>query len=154
MDTKKIIIFCLACVLNAEQVEISADSFFADEKSLVSDLKGNVVVKKGNYDKLQSDKVRIYFDKHKKPIKYQASGNARFQAFVNEKRYSGSGDEIFYEPNTQTYTLSGNANIQEVDSDKKVYGDKIVINQKTGTYSVDSKDNKPVKLIFQIEDKK
>jgi lipopolysaccharide export system protein LptA len=43
--------------------------------------------------------------------------------------------------------------LHEVDSDKKIFGDEIIVDQLKGVYSVKSKDKKPVKFIFQVEDK-
>lgn len=139
--------------LFAEQVEVTADDFFADENKFVSELKGNVNVKKGK-DLLTADKVVIRFDKNRNPIKYTASGNAKFKVFIKDKRYNGSGDELIYEPNSNLYTINGNGFLHEEQTDKKVYGEKISVNQNSGTYSVNSGgDKKPVKFIFQVEDK-
>ena len=50
--------------------------------------------------------------------------------------------------------------MREIDTDKKVFGELIEVNQNSGTYSVkgDEKaakgEKKPVKFIFQVEDKK
>lgn len=141
--------------LYATEVEVTADNFFANEKTFISDLTGNVVVKKGDYDTLTANKVKIYFDKDKKPIKYVATSNAKFKAKIDKTNYDGSGDELVYEPLKHLYILTGNAYLHELQTDKKIYGDVITVNQLDGTYSVLSKDGKkPVKLIFQIEDKK
>ncbi|MGG7072863.1 lipopolysaccharide transport periplasmic protein LptA [Campylobacter sp. 9BO] len=142
----------LLCV-KAEQVEISADSFFADENKQVTEFKGNVYIKKGSYDELRATKVDVHFDKNRQPIKYIATGNAKFKIFMREKHYEGSGEVLTYEPAQQLYTLTTNAFLHEIDTDKRVYGEKIVVNQSTGTYNVNSGEKKPVKFIFQIEDK-
>ena len=113
--------------LNAEQVEITSNDFFADENKQISEFVGNVNIKKGSYDELKANKVVVHFDK---------------------KRHT-----LTYEPAKQTYTVTGNGYLHEVETDKNVYGDKIVVNQKDGTYSVNSDEKKPVKFIFQIEDK-
>lgn len=141
-------------VLFAEQVEVTADNFFADEKNLYSDLKGNVVVKKGSYDTLWADNVRITFNDKKEPTKYVANGNAKFKVLVNEKHYNGNADELTYIPQKQIYIMTGNAFLHEEETDKKVYGNVIEVNQISGTYQVQSKDKKPVRMIFQVEDKK
>lgn len=144
----------------AEQVEVTADNFFADEIKLETVLTGNVHIKKGAYDTLDSNKVIIYFDKDKKPIKYVATGNAKFKAIVNQKHYNGKGDTLTYEPGNDTYILNGNAYLNEIETKKEVFGERIIVNQTKGTYEVQSfrseksQDKKPVKLIFQIEDSK
>ncbi|ASM35685.1 OstA family protein [Campylobacter sputorum subsp. bubulus] len=141
-------------ILFAEQVEVTADNFFADEKNFYSDLKGNVVVKKGDYDTLWADSVRITFNEKKEPIKYFAKGNAKFKVLVNEKHYDGNADELTYIPQKQLYIMDGKAYLHEEETDKKVYGNIIEVNQINGTYEVKSKDKKPVRMIFQVEDKK
>lgn len=157
---KKIwLIVLVIFVVNAEQVEVTSDNFFADENKFVGEFTGNVNIKKGS-DLLTADKVRIFFDKDKNPIKYIANGNAKIKALIKEKTYDGAGNELIYEPKENLYTINGNGFLHEIDSDKKVYGEFIQINQNSGTYSVksDEKTNsvekKPVKFIFQVEDKK
>lgn len=143
----------------AEQVEVTADNVFADEVKMQSVLTGNVHIKKGAYDKLDSDKVVVYFDKKRQPTKYVATGNARFKVMLKDKHYDGRGEVLTYEPNSKFYTLSGNAYLHEQETQKEVYGDLITVNQTSGTYEVKSsrgkdKAKKPVRLIFQVEDKK
>ena len=102
---------------------------------------------------LKADKVVVYFDKKRQPIKYVATGNARAKIFIKDKHYDGKGNTLTYEPAKQIYTVSGNGYLHEVETDKNVYGEKIVVNQKDGTYSVNSDEKKPVKFIFQVEEK-
>lgn len=150
----------LALPLFAEQVEVTADNFMADEIKLESVLTGNVHVKKGSYDTLDSDKIIIHFDKDRQPTKYVASGNARFKILINESQYNGKGSELTYLPKEDKYILTGNAWIEEVQTKREVFGDIISISQLDGKYEVESfrdrksPDKKPARLIFQIEDKK
>ena len=60
---------------------------------------------------------------------------------------------LIYEPKTQIYTLKGNAFLHEIDSDKKVFGDEIIVDQLNGIYNVKSKNKEPVKFIFQVDEK-
>lgn len=149
--------FILAAMIftmaNSDQIEVSADSFYADEKAGLGELVGNVLIKKGKSDTLNANRVKIYFDKNRQPYKYEAISNAKFAILLNGKNYKGSGELLTYEPKTQIYTLKGNAFLHEIDSDKKIFGDEIVINQLNGVYNVKSKDKEPVKFIFQVEDK-
>ncbi|MCD8213027.1 MAG: lipopolysaccharide transport periplasmic protein LptA [Campylobacter sp.] len=156
--TRRAIVFLLFASLNfmalyAEQVEITSNDFFADENKQISEFNGNVHVKKGAYDELLANKVVVHFDAKRQPVKYVATGNARAKIAMKDKHYDGKGDTLTYEPAKQTYTVTGNGHLHEVESDKNVYGEKIVINQSNGTYNVNSDDKKPVKFIFQIEDK-
>ena len=148
---KIIFVFLLFITLNAEEIQISADNFFADENKLFSRLDGNVIIKKGDQNTLKSKQAKIYFSKDKKVSKFEAIGNANFEVFVRTKQYLGGANLISYEPAKKLYILSGNAYLQEANNDKKIYGDKITINEIDGTYNV-SGDKKPVKMIFQIGD--
>ena len=116
-------------VINAEQVQVTADNFFADENKQISTLNGNVVIKKGAYDTLNSDKVDIFFDANRQPIKY--------------------------EPANETYTLSGSAYLHDETNKREVFGEKIIVNQTNATYEVKSANSKnaPAKLIFEVEEK-
>lgn len=158
---KRIMKFLLILTLPlfAEQVEVTADNFLADEIKLESILTGNVYVKKGAYDTLESDKIVIYFNEKKEPIKYVATGNARFKILINKSHYNGKGNELTYLPLEDKYILTGNAWIEEVETKREVFGDIITVNQLNGKYEVDSfrdrktPEKKPARLIFQIEGK-
>ena len=113
--------------VGAEQIEITADSFEADENKLIGKLDGNVVIKNGSFDKLTSEHARVLFDEKKQAKKYIASGNAKFWIKIKGKDYDGSGAELTYEPATQIYTLSGNAYLHEVKKNKNYYETKSIV---------------------------
>lgn len=155
MGRAKTIIFLIFTLLvaNAKQVEITADSFFADENKQITEFSGNVYIKKGDTDELRASKVIVYFDKNRQPLKYVATNNANFKLFMKDKNYEGKGDVLTYEPLKDFYTITGKGHLKEVQTDKNVYGEKITIDQKNGIYNVQSTTNEPVKFIFNIEDK-
>ena len=149
---KKFLVFlAILGSLGAEQVEITADSFEADENAKVGNLVGNVMIKNGAYDTLWANHAKVVFDENKKPQKYIASGNTRFKVMLKEKKYDGSGAELTYTPASEIYTLSGSAFLHEEETDKKLYGSKIIVDKKKGTYSVYSDKQKPVKFIFETK---
>ncbi|AQW86458.1 putative lipooligosaccharide transport system, periplasmic component (LptA family) [Campylobacter pinnipediorum subsp. caledonicus] len=157
MDKSKlIIIFFLAIsALKAQQIEITSDSFFADEKKQISEFFGNVKIKKGNYDELKAEKVVVNFNNARQPIKYTATNNVYFKVMIHDKTYEGNGNLLTYEPQQEIYTIAGKAHLREIQTDKNVYGQQIIVNQKTGVYNVVSSEQQPVKFIFQVkEDKK
>ncbi|WP_169777557.1 lipopolysaccharide transport periplasmic protein LptA [Campylobacter mucosalis] len=153
---RQIVLFLALSVLafGVEQVQIVADSFFADENKQISEFNGNVKINKGNFDELVAKNVVVHFDKNRQPTKYIATGDAKFKVLIKQKHYNGNAEVLIYEPATQTYTLTKDAHLHEIDTDKHIYGEKIVINQLSGTYNVNSDEKKPVKFIFQVEDKK
>ncbi len=143
----------IGSLMFAENVEITSKHFEADEAKLISKFSGNVKVTKG-YDTINSDNLVIYFDKNRKPTKYIATGKARFRLILNKKHYAGKANKIIYNPLKKYYRFIGNAFLQDIDTDKKIYGDDITIDQLNGKYDVKSDGNKPVKFIFKVEDKK
>jgi len=150
---KKILILIgLVSILSAETVEIVADKFYADEKKQISEFIGNVVVTKSK-DKLVANKVVINFDKNRQPLKYTATGNATIDMVLNENIYFGKADKMIYNPIKDEYILIKNAFLHEKVTNKKVYGDKIFINQATGRYEVESNGEQPVKFIFKVKEK-
>lgn len=148
-----IAIFSLAALLNAETVEVTADKFFADEVKQVSEFNGNVIVTKSN-DKLVANKVVINFNKLREPLKYIATGAVKIDMTMKDKIYFGSAETVIYDPIKDQYTFIKDAFLHEKVTNKKVYGDRIWVDQTTGRYEVDSDGKKPVKFIFKVEEKK
>lgn len=148
-----LVMLSLATLLSAETVEVVADKFFADEKKQITEFTGHVVVTKAK-DKLVAKKVVITFDKKRQPLKYVASGDAKIDMIMNDKVYFGSAQTMIYDPIKDQYTLIKNAFLHEKVTNKKVYGEKIFVNQTTGRYEVESDGKKPVKFIFKVEEKK
>ncbi|MFK5882086.1 MAG: lipopolysaccharide transport periplasmic protein LptA [Sulfurospirillum sp.] len=150
----KYLIFLFICArLFAGEVEITADKFMADEAKGISIFTGKVHVTRGK-DDLKADKVVIKFDKKKQPTLYTATGHAQAKLKIKGKSYLAKGETLIYDPLTLKYTIEKNAFLQELNTDKKVYGQKIWVDQARGYYEVDGKKDKPVKFIFKLEDKK
>ena len=148
-----LVILSLMSFLSAEVVEVVADKFYADEVKQITEFTGNVVVTKGK-DKLVAKKVVITFDKQKQPLKYTATGDATIDMVMKDKVYFGKAQTMIYDPIKNQYTLIKDAFLHEKVTNKKVYGDKIFINQTSGRYEVQSDGKKPVKFIFKVEEKK
>ena len=148
-----LVVLSLVSFLNAEMVEVVADKFYADEVKQISEFTGSVVVTKGK-DKLVAKKVVITFDKQRQPLKYTATGNVTLDMIMKDKIYFGKAQIMIYNPIKDQYTLIRDAFLHEKVTNKKVYGDKIFVNQATGRYEVESDGKKPVKFIFKVEEKK
>jgi lipopolysaccharide export system protein LptA len=140
-------------MLVAAEVEVTADKFFADESKKISIFEGHVVVIKEG-DKLTAKKIVIEFDDKKQPLRYIATGEAKGNITMNQKKYYGEAEKMIYEPKKSLYTFEKKAFLHEIETDKKVYGDFIRVDQISGQYDVDGKGAGPVKFIFKIEDKK
>ncbi|MDD3342950.1 MAG: LptA/OstA family protein [Sulfurospirillaceae bacterium] len=154
MKKLSFIVLCIvSSLLYAANVEVTADKFFADETKRISVFDGNVKVLKES-DKLTAHKVTIDFDAKKQPIRYVATGDAKVNITMNQKRYYGEAEKMTYEPATSVYILEKKAFLHDLETDKKVYGDFIRVEQLNGHYVVDGKNGNPVKFIFKVEDTK
>jgi len=151
----KFMLLCIAFVFSfAAEVEITAKRFDGDDKSGVSKFSGDVKVVKGT-DTILSDTMLVYFDTAKKPVRFEATGNANFiMTQDGGKTYKGKAKTITYYPNQKEYLLVGDAFIEYVEEKRKVYGDRISVNDATKKATVIGEEGgRPAKFIFFIEDK-
>ena len=139
----------------AEQVKILAESFSANEKKGVSIFTGNVKIKKGN-DELNASKVIVYTDKDRNPIKYIADGSVSFYIDIpdNNTTYRGDAGKVIYFPNKQEYQFYTDVHLYQLNTDRKIFGDKIMLNTIDGNAKAIGAEKAPVIMIFNIEDKK
>lgn len=134
-------------------LEVSAINFSADEKSGIIELTDNVAIKKGN-DSLFAPKVVIHIDKNRTPLKYSAFGGVDFSVITNDNRHlKGRADEAHYDALSGEYHLMGNAKVNESDKINSVVGDEIIINNDIGFVNITGSQDRPAKLIFQMENK-
>lgn len=92
---RKIILFLMSISISlASQIEVKALNFYSDENKGESILSGNVEIIRGD-DILTAEKVIIYTDKNRKPMRYEAVQNANFKIVLKGKTYKGSGDNLF-----------------------------------------------------------
>ncbi len=151
----KIVLFCATLAFSfAAEVEITAKRFDGDDKSGVSKFSGAVkVVKEG--DTILSDTMFVYFDSARKPIRFEAIGNANFiMTQEGGKTYKGKAKTITYYPNQKEYLLVGDAFVEYIEEKRKVYGERISVNDTTKKATVVGEEGgKPAKFIFFIEDK-
>ena len=133
-------------------IEITSQKFEANQKELISKFFGKVVVKKGK-DLIKADKVFIYFNKNKKPIKIIAQKNVYFTFINKAKTYRGRAQKVIYYPMKKEYFLSGNVQITELPDNKKIFAQSVVIDLASNNLSIEGNKKKPVKMIFSIEEK-
>ncbi len=151
----KFILLCAALVYAfAAEVEITAKRFDGDDKSGISRFSGDVKVVKGG-DTILSDTMFVYFDSAKKPVRFEAVGNANFvMTQEGGKTYKGRAKTITYYPNQKEYLLVGDAFVEYVEEKRKVYGDRIFVSDTTKKATVVGEEGgRPAKFIFFIEDK-
>jgi len=138
-------------LLNAQKVEISADSFEADEKKMLSVLQGNVRLIKGE-DTIKASKLTIYFDAENKPKSYLAEGNINFIIHTGNQHFKGKAQKLLYKPSSLKYEISGNAFIHEMTQNRKLYGETIMIDRISGKSTIKGSSNKPIKFIFEVKE--
>lgn len=109
-------------------------------------------------DVIECDKMVLYTKvsskdpNAKKEIdKIVATGNVRFTLKSNAKVYKGHGDKVIYEPKYLRYRIIGNGYLEETTENTILKGDSIYLDQKTGNANVEGSQNKPVRLIMDVE---
>jgi lipopolysaccharide export system protein LptA len=141
-----------------EKLVIGAENFEAFDKKGLSIFTGNVNMESAK-DKLTSDKLEVYMTdstkngkKQKRVVlKYIATGNVNFEVFAQDKHYKGKGQKVIYKPKKLEYEIIGKGSIKEINENKTLFGESIILNQITGEAKVRGAKNKPVKFIMEIE---
>ena len=149
-----ILVFVSSIYAVSEKLIIDAEKFEASEKKGVSVFTGNVKIQMGK-DRLNAQKVKIFFANKKGanskvPSTYEATEKVSFKIVTLDKKYSGKGDKIIYSPSKQEYTIEGNGFLEEKITNRKMYGDKIYVNQLTGEAKINGSESKPVRIILDI----
>ncbi len=145
------LLLLLLTYIQAEQVEISADHFEADEKKMLSILTGHVLLKKGA-DEVHAQKLTIFFDKKNKPTEYLAQGTITFMINTNNQSFEGHAQKLLYNPSTQKYEISGDAFIHDKKLNRKLYGETIMIDRISGKSTINGSKKRPVKFIFEVKE--
>jgi len=137
------------------ELEIVSDKFSADGIKGRSTFSGNVSVKRGT-DFIKSDTLEVFFDNKNKPEVFSASGGVTFDIELEKgTMYKGKAKSITYDAKKGIYTLNGDVEIVESKNNNRISGENIVLDKNNKKADVTSKENKPVKFIFNInEDKK
>ena len=72
----------------------------------------------------------------------------------NNTTYKGDAGKVVYLPLKQEYQFFTNVHLYQIGTNRKVFGDKVLLNAKDGNAKALGKDKAPVIMIFNIEDKK
>jgi len=149
---KTILAIFIPFFLSAGEIEITSKNFEGDQEKGVSKFTGDVVATKEN-NKITSDTMFVYTTKDNKIQKMEAIGNAKFWMSDKGKNYKGNADTIIYVPDSREYTLIGNGYLESIEEKRKVYGDRIYVNEINKKATVEG-SKKPAKFIFYTEDNK
>jgi len=143
----------LTIFLNAEQVDIQADHFYANDISKVAYFEGNAKIKQGaNF--FNASKIVVHFNNKKKAIKYEASGSVIFDITEMGIHYKGKAERITYSPNSSQYYFMGAVILKDLTNNRKIEAQSISLDLKTGLADIKGDKKKPVRFIFEIEDRK
>ena len=146
------IIFIISSFLYAkEDVEITAKEFYANSKELYSVFKGNVHIKR-NLDELNASEVKVYFNKEKKPIRYEAHKNVSIYMDLKQKaKYSAKALKATFFVKKNTYKLNGNVKLIDLLNNRVLTGSTLLIDLKSGDAKVLGNERKPIKIKFSID---
>jgi len=147
-----ILLLLLTQNLFAEKVEITSTKMVANEEKKQVHFVGDAKVHKGK-DWLHAERVIVFFNENNDTERYEARGNVTFEFQKEDQHYKGSADMVKYHIIQSLYVLIGNAVIDDLINKSHVDGDKIKLDMTTGNVQVEGDKKKPVKFIFEMEDK-
>ena len=136
----------------SQKIEIDASKQAADLKNKIFSYIDNVVITQGSLI-IHADLVQVLTQSGSEEKTYIAKGKpATFeQTLADGTPLNLQADEIRYEPGNNLVIISGNALLQQEDSE--VSGSKIIYNIDTQYVNAESKNNERTKTIFQPKEK-
>jgi lipopolysaccharide export system protein LptA len=146
-------IMLLALPIFGSNLEITSKDFFYKDGDNKATFSGNAVAKEQK-NLIKSDKIVVFLDNNSEAEKYKAIGNVYFELVNSKKDINGTCDTLTYLPKPDKYILQGKVVINDRKTNRKVFGDEIIIDNKKGTSYANSKSNKPVKFIFKVKSSK
>lgn len=153
MNFFKILFFIsLSSILFAEKVEITSDTMKAQDVQKEVHFIGNVTIKQSK-SWLKGDKVIVYFNENNETNKYEAIDSVTFEFKKENNFYKGSANRVTYYPLKSQYVLVGKAVIDDIPNKRHLNGDTITLDMVTGNANVKGNKKKPVKFIFDMENK-
>ena len=138
--------------LNAEEIDITADHFHAEDLTKVAYFEGNAHIQQGQ-NSFSASQVIVYFNKKKKATKYEANGGVVFDLIENGIHYRGKAGKIEYAPNSSMYYFSGDVVLEDLTNNRKISAEVISLDLNTGLADIQGSDTKPVHFRFEIEDR-
>jgi len=146
-------LFMLMSVLSfifADILHITSKNFYYDSKKLESVFIGDVNATKGK-DNIVAQKMIVYFNKNKKPVKFEAQGHVRFILNDENITYKGHCDRLIYNFLTTDVFLIGNAFVKKLQTNESIKGESIKLNRKNKTIEVKG-NKKPVNIIIKVNE--
>ena len=149
---KKIFLILVFFILfvYAETLHITSKKFYYDSDKMMSVFIGDVNATKGK-DNILAQKMIIYFNKNKKPVKYIAEGKVKFVLSDENVTYKGHCDKLIYDFLTTDTYLIGNAYVKKIETNESLSGNEIKLNKKKKTIEVKG-GKKPVNIIIKVNE--
>jgi len=142
----------LTLIANAANLEITAKDFYHKDGEKKAIFSGNVVAKEGS-NIIYADKIVIFLNDKNEAIKYEATGNVKFEIKDEKKNVKGSCNRLIYIPDKDLYKLYGNVALHDLLNKRDIYGDEVILDNKNKTSMAKSNGKKPVKFLFKVKDK-
>jgi lipopolysaccharide export system protein LptA len=140
-------------LLIAQKVEITSDTMKAIEKQKEIHFIGDVTIKQQK-SWIHGDKVIVLFDENNETKQYEAIGKVTFEFRENNRFYKGKAHKVTYMPVRSVYILRGNAVVDDMINKRHIDGDFITLDLTSGLADVQGAKKKPVKFVFEPEEKK
>ncbi|MDD2652611.1 MAG: lipopolysaccharide transport periplasmic protein LptA [Sulfurimonas sp.] len=155
MKQKIFLTICLTTALFAQELQVKAKLFNADQKKGVSIFEGDVNIIKGS-DELNASKVTIHTNANQEPTQFIAEGNASFKIKTLEGAlYTGKAQKVIYLPQKKEYHFFQNVHLKQLNEKKEIIGDEVVLKTIEGKAYAKGAQQEPVIMIFNMpEDKK
>jgi lipopolysaccharide export system protein LptA len=150
---KTILIALISIFAFANDLKIISDEYNGDNKKGVSVFSGNVKATLKS-DKLNADEITIYTNKSNKPKKLIAKGNVEFFVKTEDgSKYEGRSNKAIYLPQEKLYEFLGDVKIMQLDDKKEIIGQEVKVDLVNSTAKAKSSKDKPVVMIFEVEEK-
>ena len=143
----------LSVNLYAEKINVTSTSMTAEDMTKEVHFIENAKAVQGD-SWIHGDEIIVYFDENNQTKKYVSVGTVTFEFKEKENHYTGSADKVTYFPAKSTYVLVGKAIIDDLINKRHVNGDEITLDMTTGNANVKGSKKKPVKFIFDMQEKK
>ncbi|MDY0120693.1 MAG: lipopolysaccharide transport periplasmic protein LptA [Sulfurimonas sp.] len=148
-----LMISLLTSLICANELKIKANLFNTDQKTGVSIFEGDVNIQKAQ-DELNASKVTVYINENREPTKFVAQGNVSFFIVTEEgAHYKGKSQEAIYFPQKKEYHFFRNVNLKQLDDNKEITGDEVVLKSIEGTAYAKGAEKEPVIMIFNLKEK-
>jgi lipopolysaccharide export system protein LptA len=144
------VLFFMISFIFASNIQISAKSFQYDKANNISYFRNDVNVTKEK-DNILSTYLTVYFNKNKHIDKMIAEKNVRFIIHDKNSTYKGRSNSITFIVPKDLFIFTGNVQITKLEDNQKLFGDRVIINKKTGDSRVFGKKDQPVKFIFKVK---